>query len=405
MDKNIDTIPILRGRVLTIKDLTTLLSKKEDIRAAIFADFREFTDGYLEKEFGNGVKKGYHDIHSSILFAATPAIERYYSMYAELGTRMLFMRPQNDPIEARIKSRENQKKGIKSVRKTLQDSMTSFVDTSVRRLTVELLPEIPKDIEDDIGQYCDVLAWLRHPLHHDLKGYIDDVIPDPEFPTRLNNAICLLTQMHAFIYKRDVVDRDNDFEFARRIVADNIPVNRAGILTYLTKGWQSTSVLSQNSGINVFSLMRPLDELAVLGLAEKMSREDAPANGLDGRSSHYRLAPEWSLLIESLYSVIRLGGRIRKNIKKETKESDTLSSNHTIQKISQEKISRIIYNEAKSYNGDDKKPRSVFINMLCARIRRNFSELETYPLEDVIDKLSAEPEMQTLLAERTEVGK
>ncbi|MEI7827898.1 MAG: bifunctional DNA primase/polymerase, partial [Euryarchaeota archaeon] len=57
MDKNIDTIPLLRGRVLTIKDLTTLLSKNDDIRSAIFADFREVTDGFIHKEFGNGVKK------------------------------------------------------------------------------------------------------------------------------------------------------------------------------------------------------------------------------------------------------------------------------------------------------------------------------------------------------------
>ena len=123
MDKNIDTIPLLRGRVLTIKDLTTLLSKNDDIRSAIFADFREFNDGFIHKEFGNGVKKEYHEIHSAILFASTPAIERYYSMYAHLGTRMLFMRPQNDPIKARKKSRENQVAGIKPIRQALQDAM------------------------------------------------------------------------------------------------------------------------------------------------------------------------------------------------------------------------------------------------------------------------------------------
>ena len=81
LEKNVDTIPLLRGRAIVVKDLTTLLSKKEDIRSAVFADFREITDGYIHKEFGNGVKKEFHDIHSSILFACTPAIERYYSMY------------------------------------------------------------------------------------------------------------------------------------------------------------------------------------------------------------------------------------------------------------------------------------------------------------------------------------
>ena len=73
---NFDTLPLLQGRAIIIKDLTSLLSRKEDVRAAVFADFRELTDGYIGKEFGNGVKKEYHNIHSSILFGCTPAIER-----------------------------------------------------------------------------------------------------------------------------------------------------------------------------------------------------------------------------------------------------------------------------------------------------------------------------------------
>ena len=87
---------------------------------------------------------------------------------------------------------------------------SSFVDVCVTRLASEPLPLIPEDIEDEIGRYCDVLAWLRHPLHHDIKGYIDEIAPDPEFPTRLVNSICLLTQMHAFIHERTTVDREHD---------------------------------------------------------------------------------------------------------------------------------------------------------------------------------------------------
>jgi hypothetical protein len=75
-----DLVPQLKGRILAIKDLTSILARKEDVRAAIFADFRELTDEYIRKEFGNGIAKEYGGIHSSILFASTTAIERYYSM-------------------------------------------------------------------------------------------------------------------------------------------------------------------------------------------------------------------------------------------------------------------------------------------------------------------------------------
>lgn len=414
MDKNIDTIPLLRGRVLTIKDLTMILSKNEDIRSAIFADFREVNDGFIHKEFGNGVKKEYHNIHSTILFACTPAIERYYSMYANLGTRMLFLRPRNDPIKARKKSRENQKKGMPPIRKTLQDAILSFVDVCVTRLMREPLPEVPEEIEEEIGRYCDVLAWLRHPLHHDIKGYIDEIAPDPEFPTRLMNTICLLTQMHAFIYKRATVDREHDLELARRIVADNIPVNRAGILTYLTDEWQSTSVLSQDSGINPQSLYRPLDELTVLGLAKKVSREDAPLKGLDGRSSHYRLAPEWSQSIQVLYSVISLGGRVREKTIGNPQGGDTLQPDHTIQKSQPEgdqvELVQTIHNTLIALrnartNNTTKINRSHLVNEVAAVIRVRYPQWSGRPIEDDIEHLNeSDSQIQALLAELTDVG-
>ena len=43
--KNVeDIIPKLRGRLITIKDFTSLLSKKEDERVQIFSDFREIME-------------------------------------------------------------------------------------------------------------------------------------------------------------------------------------------------------------------------------------------------------------------------------------------------------------------------------------------------------------------------
>lgn len=396
LDRNIDTIPILRGRVLTIKDLTVLLSKKEDIRSAIFADFREFTDGYMHREFGNGVKKDYHDIHSSILFASTPAIERYYSMYSELGARMIFMRPQNDPIKAREKSRENAKKGMPSIRKTLRDAMLSFVNDCVKRLAVEKLPEIPDDIEAEIGELCDLLAWMRHPLHHDFKGYIDEVNPDPEFPTRIMNSIALLTQMHAFIHKRETVNREDDFEFARRIVADNIPVNRAKSLLYLSDVWRTSSVLSQDSGINRYPLSRTLDELTTLGLVNKISREDATEHGLDGRADHYRLAPSWSRQIRSLRSVIRLGGRIRERLgtqmKADTEEPIPQGANRTPQTLTdQAEIAKIVREVMIQWPapGNGRSPtKDFFVGVVAATIRRRFPDLEGRNIEAEIKRLA-----------------
>lgn len=53
--EKVDLLPKLDGKLLVIKDFTSILSKKPEDAAAIFADLREAYDGYLEKSFGSGV--------------------------------------------------------------------------------------------------------------------------------------------------------------------------------------------------------------------------------------------------------------------------------------------------------------------------------------------------------------
>ncbi len=178
-DKNLDTTPLLRARPILVKDFTSLLSKREDTRSAIFADFREITDGYIRKEFGSGVKKEYHNIHSSLIFGSTPAIEHYYSLYSNLGARMIFLKPHNDPKKAREQSRKNQGK-IKQIRKELNEAMLSFLDFQLRRLDSEGLPELSDEMAEEIGEYCDFLAVARYPVHYDHRGEADQV-PTPSF--------------------------------------------------------------------------------------------------------------------------------------------------------------------------------------------------------------------------------
>ena len=130
--KSDDLVPKLTGRLLCIKDMTTILSKNEDARSQIFADFRELTDGYITKKFGNGVEKDYRGIHTSILFASTNAIERDYSMYSNLGQRMLFIRPRNNSIKARQKSETNHA-SLMQMRTELHDAAMRFIPDQVQK--------------------------------------------------------------------------------------------------------------------------------------------------------------------------------------------------------------------------------------------------------------------------------
>jgi hypothetical protein len=347
LKENIDLAPSLRNRVVVIKDLTTLLSKREDIRAEVFADFRELTDGYVRKEFGNGVKKEYRGIHSSILFACTNAIERYYSMYSNLGSRMMFMRPYNDKVKARKQSIKNRNK-LTDIRRELHEAMMCFIHTLVDRLDrePETLYELDTETEilDEIGECCDFLALARTTIHHNYKGDIDE-LPESEFPTRIFNTVTKLAMVHAFIHER--VPNEKDKAFAFRIICDNVPTIRLQVMKHVLTDWKTTPEIGQASGLSTESTKRVLDELTALGLCEKWSKYDKTA-GVDAKANadSYKFVPYWydvfhtildgceSLNVEGCDSLrYDINNNIEKKEEKEdeTEEIYTHHPNHTLQ--------------------------------------------------------------------------
>lgn len=317
---NIDTVPLLRGRVVAIKDLTTLLSKKDDIRAEVFGQIRELTDGYIRCEFGNGVKKEYTGIHSSILFGCTNAIERYYSMYSNLGARMMFIRPRNDPKKAREQSLKNQPH-LKEMRAELHKMMMGFLSWAIKKIK-DGLPEMVEETATEIGCLCDFVAVARCQIHHSRETGDIDEIPEPEFPTRIYNTVMKLTKIHALIHGRDKV-AEEDKGFAVRFISDNIPTTRAAVLSVLNEDWKSTSELSEASGISPASLRYILMELVSLGICDRLPRELKDEHA-DKRSDDFRVRGEYTLILEQLRPTNRLGGRFGEDKRSVSQSNNTI---------------------------------------------------------------------------------
>ena len=366
-DKNLDTTPLLRGRPIIIKDLTTLLAKREDTRSAIFADFREITDGYIRKEFGSGVKKEYHNIHSSVIFGCTPVIEHYYSLYSNLGARMVFVKPWNDSKKAREQSRKNQGK-IKQIRKELNEAMLSFFDFQLKRLDAKGLPELADEMADQIGEYCDFLAVVRYPVHYDHRGEVDQV-PTPEFPTRLNNTIFKLAQVHAFIFERNKVE-EADREFALRICADSVPLARAKMLLALKETWLTTPEISEQCDISTRTLNRKLGELQALGICDFRSGKSAGAECefSDGRSNHYKLSSQWVDIIEKYRPAICKGVGTDRNICRETDATPptncwSIFSNTQLNQLKQKMKAAVLDLER---NRDQRSEQGIYLEALSA---------------------------------------
>lgn len=266
-----DLVPQLKHRLMVIKDLTTILAKREDVRSQIFADFRELTDGYIKKEFGNGSVKEYGDIHSSILFACTNAIERYYSMYSNLGQRMIFMRPDGDKIKARTQSVKN-RSNLADMRAEIHKVTMQFLQHNVEKAKLEL-PATSDAVAEEMGPLFDFLAIARTSIHHDLKGNIDE-IPEPEYPTRIANTLTRLLEVHALIYGRSEVGPE-DVAFGVRIIKDNVPTMRLKLLMVMTTApgvWLTSPLIAGQAELPTDTIKHCLDEMFALHLVDKISR-------------------------------------------------------------------------------------------------------------------------------------
>lgn len=266
-EDNVDLAPSLRGRLLTIKDFTTLLAKKKDEVSEIFADLRELTDGHIGKDFGSGVKKHYTGIHTSILFGCTNAIEKYNSMFSLLGQRILFFRPRSDKKKAMYQAMKNAGKESAfrdELHKTTMQFINHILHTKKERLTD--LSHISEEYGEIIGELVYFLAIVRTHIDRDFKGEMA-TLPEPEYPTRLAKTMCKLVDAHAVIHDREPTE--DDLRIAYRLVLDNIPTDRLRILNTLLDGEARTTTEVQEAArvSNAFA-RRILEDLKALEVIE-----------------------------------------------------------------------------------------------------------------------------------------
>jgi|GEM_PF-6560952 len=271
LPENIDLAPMLRGRILTIKDLTTILSKNKDAVSEIFADFRELTDGHIGKDFGSGVKKHYTGIHSSVLFGCTNAIEAHNSIFSVLGQRILFFRPRNDRRKSMEKAISNNGKETE-IRTALHKITLQLINTMLtkhKERLEKLTQNISKEYIQDIGDLACFMAIVRTHISRDYRGDMA-ALPEPEYPTRLAKTMCKLVDAHSILYDREPTDED--MKVAYRLSSDNIPTERLKVLIVLLDGEPKTTTEVQTlAKIPTTTARRILDDLKTLEILDFFS--------------------------------------------------------------------------------------------------------------------------------------
>lgn len=275
-----DLAPMLKNRIITIKDFTTILSKNKDEVSAIFADIRDVMDGYLTKTFGSGVgKKEYRGLHSSFLIACTNAIEGYYSLCSVLGQRLVYFRPLNDPRESRKQAVKNagKEKAIREKHHALTMRFLNTVLSTHKDRLQKITQNVPDDMKERIGKLCEFLAIARTHINRNIKGDMA-CLPEPEVPTRLTKTLVKLVDTHSIVHNR--LPEYQDEAIALRLIHDNLPTERIAILKAIVEFNEpkKTSEIATAAKTPTAMTNRVLNDLAALDIITRHDKESLKSN-------------------------------------------------------------------------------------------------------------------------------
>jgi hypothetical protein len=246
--------------VIIFSDFSTILSMPTERRAGILADMRRIYDGSLRKEFGTAAKAKSREWKGRITFlvAATPEVDRHYSIFQSLGERFVMIRcPRPEGQEAALAA---MRQNTSQARQELKQAVHSLLGT-----LTPIEPMIPEGILKNLGALAEFVVHARTHIPRD--GYQKAIryVPEAEAPTRLGQQLAQLSKGSALLDGRYAVG-DSDFELVLRVAMDCIPTARRRVLEYLTTGDESKLV-----GMPGSTRSYAQEELHALGLIEANS--------------------------------------------------------------------------------------------------------------------------------------
>jgi len=273
-------IPRLDGKVMVIKDFTSILSMRDTDKDEIFGILRDAFDGKCGKEFGNGVVRKYES-RFTVLAAVTPSIYALSSTHTALGERFLKFAVsdnlnhlhENDIIERAITNINRET----AMRDELADVVHAFLTRRVGLdpIAMAALPTLSDTLREKIIALARFGARMRGSVTRD--SYRNDIVtsrPSAEVATRLGKQLAKLCQALAVLHGRRHVTLE-DYRLVKKVMLDTIPQRTEDVLRNIlltcpgADDTISTSEVSNKTRYPHATVGRILQDLTVLDITRR----------------------------------------------------------------------------------------------------------------------------------------
>lgn len=234
-------IPKLNGKILAVKDFTSILSLADREQKEIFGILRDAYDGKCGKIFGNGISRDYES-RFTMIAATTPKIYDLAESHQALGERFLkFLvgdnlvhESENDIIARAIENSDRET--------VMHQEMSAVVKAFIEKTKAKTPPAIlPSGYLKKIVALAKFGARLRGTVSRDF--YRNDIMmsrPTAEVGTRLGQQLAKLARGLAMVYGHPEVG-PQEYVLIKKVMLDTISQRNEDVIRAMIRAMGGTN--------------------------------------------------------------------------------------------------------------------------------------------------------------------
>ncbi len=273
-------IPRLHGKVLVIKDFTSILGLRDNEKEEIFSILRDAFDGKCGKTFGNGVERTYES-RFTILAAVTPSIYDIGARHSALGERFLkYVMGDNlqhaNEVDIISKAIDNVDQDS-LIREELTEATSAFLSQAVQKVEPARLDSV---LHHRIISLAQLGARLRGTVSRDtFNSEMMTGRPFAEVGSRLGIQLAKLARALATVRGKKEVSED-EYTLVKKVMIDTVSQRSEDIVRIMHLNGKdkplTTADIAHLTRYPITTVRRVMDDLNLLKV---VTRKGVPGSG------------------------------------------------------------------------------------------------------------------------------
>jgi len=276
------------GSTLLLLDFGQVLSLHPNEKGLVLQRLREVYDGYSKADFGNTSQGREWKGRLGFLAGATPAIEKFTSVGAELGDRFMFFCVDIPDRQAQVSEALAHSGQEAAMRAEISAGFQRALDSAGDPSGVTADEETTRTL----GYLADLATRLRTPVSRDRYTHAVDYIPTPEGPARFGKALLRIGKGLAAVRRGKEIGPD-ELRVLGKIALNSIPSRRLAVIRALaTIGEATNKEIGLKAELPTGSAGFILEDCLVLGITQRWCESGSDGEVKENATSHWRIRDE-----------------------------------------------------------------------------------------------------------------